>query len=285
MFIKCTHCKKIYDKAQLTKNSYICPFCGYYETMTANQRLCEILDSHSFAEDTNCYEFKDPLEFPGYPDKFKTATQNTGLKEAVVTGKGLIHQIPVLIGVMDSRFMMASMGTVVGEKITSLFEQGIAQKLPVILFSASGGARMQEGIFSLMQMAKTASAASSFSESGGLYISILTNPTTGGVSASFAFLGDIILAEPQAIIGFAGKRVIEQTINEKIPEDFQTAEYLLEHGFIDTIVTRKKMKDHLYTLLTLHNYKKEGIQVEAKRPTKFMEKHPASQKQHTHSQP
>jgi len=273
MFIKCTRCKKIYEKRLLLNNNSICPHCSYYETMTARQRLNLILDSDTFVEDETYYEFNDLLEFPDYQEKHKAAVQKTDLNEAVVTGKGLIHQIPVLIGVMDNRFMMASMGTVVGEKITNLFERGIAEKLPVLLFSTSGGARMQEGIFSLMQMAKTSSAVSSFSDAGQLYISILTNPTTGGVSASFSFLGDIIIAEPNAIIGFAGRRIIEQTINEKIPEGFQTAEYLLEHGFLDAIIERDHMREYLHTILKLHNYKKVRDKHDTKRQRHIMEKY------------
>ena len=192
------------------------------------------------------------MDFPGYPEKIASLQQKTGLDEAVVTGKALIDGQPLVIGVMDASFIMGSMGTVVGEKITRAFEKATKEKLPVLIFTASGGARMQEGILSLMQMAKISGAVAKHSAAGLLYVVVLTDPTTGGVSASFAMQGDIILAEPQALIGFAGRRVIEQTINEALPDDFQKAESLLEHGFVDKIVPRPELRNTLSLLLRLH---------------------------------
>jgi acetyl-CoA carboxylase carboxyl transferase beta subunit len=212
-----------------------------------------ILDDGELLELDAQVTTKDPLGFPGYGDKLiKTQTQ-TGLVDGIVTGKGKIDGLSVLIGVMDAAFFMGSMGTAVGDKLARLFERGIKERLPVIVFTASGGARMQEGIFSLMQMAKVSAAVAKHSEAGLLYITVLTDPTTGGVTASFAMLGDIILAEPGALIGFAGPRVIEQTIGQKLPEGFQRAEFLLEHGFVDQIVPRDQLKHTLGTILKLHS--------------------------------
>lgn len=233
-------------------NHNVCSRCGWYGNLSAGQRLAMIVDEGTFQETESGIGFQDPILFPEYYEKYRKAVETTGLEEAVVTGRGSIMGMNAMIGVMDSRFMMSSMGTAVGEKITRLFESAAVKKLPVIIFTASGGARMQEGVVSLMQMAKTAAAVAKYSEHGGLYISVLTNPTTGGVSASFAFLGDIIIAEPGALIGFAGKRVIEQTIREKLPDNFQTSEYLLKHGFIDTIVERRDLKKTLHQLLCFH---------------------------------
>lgn len=254
MFIKCKKCGVIHEKSIFIENHYICKACGYHETLNYAQRIQLVIDHGTFKEMNSEFGFQNPINFPGYQEKYENAVNNTGLKEAVVTGEGNIMGIKIMIGVMDSRFMMSSMGSVVGEKITLLFEEGYHQKKPVILFIASGGARMQEGIISLMQMAKTSAAVAKFRENGGLYLSILTNPTTGGVSASFAFLGDLILAEPDALIGFAGRRVIQQTIKQELPDNFQTSEYLLEHGFIDSIVERKNLKETLNYLLKLHSY-------------------------------
>ena len=211
-----------------------------------------MLDHGTFKELDAEIDAKDVLEFPGYPEKLGAQKAKTGLQEAVVTATGKIGGIPAVVAVMDSRFFMASMGTAVGEKITRAVEYAGAKKLPLIIFSASGGARMQEGIFSLMQMAKTSAAISRFSQRGGLYISYLTHPTTGGVTASFASLGDIMLAEPGALIGFAGPRVIEQTIGEKLPAGFQRSEFQEEHGFVDAIVPRSEMKATLAQILRLH---------------------------------
>lgn len=255
LFVKCKECGGIIENRKFVENSYICMLCGYYEMLDYRKRLDMIIDQDTF-EETNVHtEFYNPINFPGYLEKHESIVNKIDLKEAIVTGNGYIYGERVMIGVMDTRYMMGSMGVIVGEKVTRLFEDAKKQNAPVVIFTASGGARMQEGIFSLMQMAKTAAAVSSFSESRGLYISVLTNPTTGGVSASYAFLGDIILAEPRALIGFAGKRVIEQTINEKIPSNFQTSEFLFEHGYIDLIVERKKLKKTLGDILHIHNQK------------------------------
>ena len=211
-----------------------------------------IFDKNSFVEIGREIRETNPLSFEGYEEKIEKAKKTSGSSEAVITGFGKINGIKVASAIMDSFFMMGSMGSVVGEKITRLVEKAIQEKLPVILFCVSGGARMQEGIISLMQMAKTSSAIAKLDEAGLLYISVLTDPTTGGVTASFASLGDIILAEPGALIGFAGPRVIEQTIKQKLPEGFQSAEFLLEHGFIDKIVERKDMKNTLYNIVKMH---------------------------------
>lgn len=252
LFVKCKNCGSVYEMKRFIDNWHICIECGYYEKLNYAERLKLIVDKDSF-EETNCHaEFINPIDFPGYKEKYESTVRNTKLNEAIVTGKAKINGYDIMIGIMDSRFIMGSMGIIVGEKVSRLFEDADRDKLPVILFSASGGARMQEGIYSLMQMAKTAGVISKFSRNGGLYISVLTNPTTGGVSASFAFLGDIIIAEPNALIGFAGKRVIEQTIKEKLPQNFQTAEFLFDHGYIDIIVERKDQKDVLTKLIRIH---------------------------------
>lgn len=256
LFYKCNECGAVYEMKKHITNMYICMSCGRYETLDYKKRLELIIDDESFQETNIKSEFANCINFPGYEEKYDKAVQNTLLNEAIITGKGRIDRIEAMIGIMDSGFMMGSMGVVVGEKVARLFEDAQKNRLPVIIFTASGGARMQEGILALMQMAKTASVISEFSQDGGLYISVLTNPTTGGVSASFALLGDIIIAEPKALIGFAGKRVIEQTIKEKIPEFFQTSEFLLEHGYLDMIVSRKDLKKEISRLLQLHNYEK-----------------------------
>lgn len=253
LFFKCKECGNIIERKKATVNNYVCNICGYYETLDYKKRLAMIIDPNTFEETNVNTEFYDPIKFPGYREKHESIVSNLDLNEAIVTGSGFICAQKVMVGVMDTRYMMGSMGIVVGEKVTRLFEDAKKEKLPVVMFIASGGARMQEGIFSLMQMAKTAAAVSSFSETGGLFISVLTNPTTGGVSASFAFLGDIILAEPRALIGFAGKRVIEQTINEKLPSDFQTSEFLFKHGYIDIIVERKRLKETISNILKIHS--------------------------------
>lgn len=253
LFFKCKKCNGIIEEKKIIENNYVCNLCGYYETLYYKKRLNMIIDKNTFEETNVNTVFYDPIKFPGYREKHKSIVSKVDLNEAIVTGSGCICAQKVMIGVMDTRYMMGSMGVIVGEKVTRLFEDATKEKLPVVMFVASGGARMQEGIFSLMQMAKTAAAVSSFSEAGGLFISVLTNPTTGGVSASFAFLGDIILAEPRALIGFAGKRVIEQTINEKLPSDFQTSEFLFEHGYIDLIVERKRLKETIRNILKIHS--------------------------------
>lgn len=247
---RCPDCK-----CQITAGNYplsVCPHCGHHGTMGAYQRLHSILDSGSYRPLDWKLEGGNPLDFPDYGVKLEKLRQKTGLSEAVVCATGTIGGNPAVIAVMDSRFMMGSMGTVVGERITRAIEHATAKRLPLIIFSASGGARMQEGIFSLMQMAKTSGALAKLGERGVPYISVLTNPTTGGVTASFASLGDIMLAEPGALIGFAGPRVIQQTMGEELPEGFQRAEYLLEHGFLDAIVPRNQMGEKLAQLLKLH---------------------------------
>ena len=254
--------ERLYDKdpkcVKLTKmklnieNVYICKNCGYHFRMRAIDRIKYVLDEDSFVEKGIGYITLNPLYIEGYEAKINKYKKETSLDEAYVYGFGQIYGEPCIIGVMDSHFMMGSMGSVVGEKVAKTFEYAIYKKLPVIIFTASGGARMQEGIFSLMQMAKTSSAVAKHSALGYLYVSVLTDPTTGGVTASFASLGDIILSEPNALIGFAGPRVIEQTINQKLPEGFQRAEFLMEKGFIDQVVNRKDLKKTLYQILHMH---------------------------------
>lgn len=251
-WIKCEKCKEIIYKETLRNNLSICPNCGYYFRMHINRRIELILDKDSYENFDLNIETNNPLELEDYAKKLKTLREKTNLKEAVACGKGKINGESVVICIMDSGFFMGSMGSVVGEKITNAIEKAIENRLPLIIFCVSGGARMQEGIISLMQMAKTVEALTKLDEAGLLYISVLTDPTYGGVTASFASLGDIILAEPRAMIGFAGQRVIEQTIGEKLPEGFQTAEFLLEHGFIDKIVERKELKNMLYQLILYH---------------------------------
>ena len=251
-WIKCSKCKEIIYKETMYENFNICPNCGNYFRMHIGKRIKQIIDDNTFEKFNLNIETSNPLELDDYMKKLKGLREKTGLNEAVCCGTGKIHGEKVVICIMDSGFLMGSMGIVVGEKITYAIEEATRQKLPLIIFSVSGGARMQEGIMSLMQMAKTSSALTRLDEVGGLYISVLTDPTYGGVTASFASLGDIIIAEPNAMIGFAGPRVIQQTIGESLPEGFQTAEFLLEHGFIDKIVERKDLKDTLYKLIQFH---------------------------------
>lgn len=251
-WVKCDKCKEIIYKETVRNNLNICPNCGHYFRMHIGKRLELVIDDGTYEKFDLNIETTNPLELDDYPKKLKTLREKTGLNEAVACGTGKINGEKVVICVMDSGFLMGSMGIVVGEKITYAIEEAIKQKLPLIMFCVSGGARMQEGIISLMQMAKTTAALTKLDEAGLLYISVLTDPTYGGVTASFASLGDIILAEPGAMIGFAGQRVIEQTIGEALPEGFQTAEFLLEHGFIDKIVERKDLKDTLCSLIQYH---------------------------------
>ncbi len=253
--VQCPKCKAEIAKNRLQKNQMICPECGQYFRVDARTRLAMISDPHSFEELFADLESTDFFHFPGYSEKLEKAEKVSGEKEAVICGLARINNVPFAVFVMDPRFIMASMGSVVGEKITRLFETATEKKLPVIGFTASGGARMQEGIVSLMQMAKVSGAVKSHSEAGNLYITVLTDPTTGGVTASFAMQGDILLAEPKALIGFAGRRVVEQTTKSKLPDNFQTAEFLLEHGFIDQIVPRKELTQTLASLLRLHQKK------------------------------
>ncbi len=252
LWMKCSHCSQMIYKEDFIENHNICPKCGFYFRMDARERIEMIADIYTFEEWDEKMPILNPLDFPGYSEKLKEAQEKTGLSEAVVTGKMFIFGQPCVVGVCDSRFLMSSMGRNVGEKITRAVERATKEKLPIILFTASGGARMQEGIISLMQMAKTSAALKCHSDAGLLYITVLTDPTTGGVTASFAKLGDIILSEPNALIGFAGPRVIEQTIGRKLPEGFQRSEFLLEHGFVDKIVERGLLKETLGRLLRYH---------------------------------
>ncbi len=251
-WVKCDECKEIIYKEELHKNLSVCPNCGKHFRLSARRRIKQIADEGTFEIIGKEIITKNPLEFEGYLKKVEALREKTKIEEAVTCGICEIEGQRAVLGVMDSNFLMGSMGSAVGEKITLSIETAIKEKLPFIMFCVSGGARMQEGIISLMQMAKTSSAIARLHQEGLLYISILTDPTTGGVTASFASLGDIILAEPKALIGFAGPRVIEQTIKQKLPEGFQSSEFLLEHGFIDKIVERKDMKSTIAKLIRLH---------------------------------
>ncbi|HEM6309160.1 TPA: acetyl-CoA carboxylase carboxyltransferase subunit beta [Streptococcus suis] len=251
LFSKCPACKEILYKKDLGLEK-TCQHCSYNFRITAQERLALTVDEGSFEELFTGIETKNPLDFPNYLEKLAVTRQKTGLDEAVLTGKATIGGQPVALGIMDSHFIMASMGTVVGEKITRLFELAIEEQLPVVLFTASGGARMQEGIMSLMQMAKISAAVKRHSNAGLFYLTVLTDPTTGGVTASFAMEGDIILTEPQTLVGFAGRRVIESTVRENLPDDFQKAEFLQEHGFVDAIVKRQDLPATISRLLRMH---------------------------------
>ena len=250
--VSCPHCGQESERKAVAEGLSVCPRCGYHWPLGAYYRLSTILDPGSFRELHPRLNAGDPLSFPGYRAKLESSQRKTGLTEAAVTATGTIGGRRCVVGVLDSRFLMGSMSAAVGEKITLAIEFATKNKLPLILFAASGGARMQEGILSLMQMAKTSAALARFSEKGLLYISVLTDPTTGGVTASFASLGDIILAEPGALIGFAGPRVIRQTIGQELPEGFQRAAFQMEHGFVDAVVPRAEMRDTLSRLLRLH---------------------------------
>ena len=252
---KCNACKAAVFADEVKQNHYICPHCGNYFHVPAYRRIKMVVDRKSFTEWDVHMEEQNPLQYKGYEEKIRSLREKTGLDEAVVTGKCTIKGTPTALGVCDCRFMMSSMGEVVGEKITRVFERATKERLPVILYICSGGARMQEGLVSLMQMAKTSMAIRKHSDAGLLYVPVLTDPTTGGVTASFAMLGDIILAEPKALIGFAGPRVIEQTIGQKLPKGFQRAEFLLEHGFVDKIVEREEQRSVLADILELHENK------------------------------
>lgn len=259
---RCNACKSAVFVDEVKKGFYICPHCNNYFRVPAYKRLRQIVDEGSFEEWDTDIAFSNPLRYKGYGEKVRDLQEKTGLREAIVTGKACIEGQLVVVGVMDGRFLMASMGEIVGEKIARAFERATEDRLPVIIFTCSGGARMQEGIVSLMQMAKTSAAVKRHSEAGLLYISVLTDPTTGGVTASFAMLGDIILAEPGALIGFAGPRVIEQTIRQKLPKGFQRAEFLLEHGFLDAIIPRERMRESLARLLKLHDPKLQSAKLQ-----------------------
>lgn len=253
--MRCSACKSFDTKRVIAKNKMVCPHCGHHYRIGARTRIKALFDKDSFQELFTDIKTVDPLNFPGYQEKIDRGRFSSGEEEGVICGTAAIRRQPCAFFVMEPQFMMGSMGSVVGEKIARLFEYAAEQELPVVGFTASGGARMQEGILSLMQMAKTSGAVNYHSERGGLYITVLTDPTTGGVTASFAMLGDIILSEPNATIGFAGRRVIEQTTKKKLPDDFQKAEFLLKHGFVDAIVPRNEMREVLERLLRQHNGK------------------------------
>lgn len=249
---KCPNCKKIMYTKELNKNCKVCIQCGYHHQMNSAERINSFLDAGSFHELDREMVSGNPLGFPEYEEKLEKDRQKTDLNEAVVTGIGTVNGLDVVVAIMDATFRMGSMGSVVGEKITRAIEKADELSIPFIIFTASGGARMQEGVLSLMQMAKTSVALKRFSDNGGLIISIMTHPTTGGVSASFASLGDYNFAEPGALIGFAGRRIIEQTIREELPEDFQTSEFLLKHGQLDAVISRIDLKDKIAGILEIH---------------------------------
>ncbi len=258
---KCPRCQGIIPLDRYEDMVRVCPECNYHGRLSARERIIITVDKESFQEFDSEMKSCDPISFPEYTEKQEELREATGLNDAIVTGTALIKGYRVVIGIMDSRYMMASMGSVVGEKITRAFEYATEHKLPVIMFTASGGARMQEGIVSLMQMAKTSGAVKLHSDNGGLYITVLTDPTTGGVTASFASLGDIIIAEPKILIGFAGRRVIESTMKQRLPQDFQLAEFMQEKGFVDMIVERKKMRSTLGKILSMHVEKEKEKEV------------------------
>ncbi|MCL2109461.1 MAG: acetyl-CoA carboxylase, carboxyltransferase subunit beta [Oscillospiraceae bacterium] len=254
---KCPRCRFVVFKEDFEKSRKVCTNCNYHARLSWKERLEMTADKNSFVEFDSTMTSRNPISFPDYPERLKTLRKDCDMRDAIMTGECLIRGYKTVIGIMDSNFMMASMGSVVGEKITRAFEYAAREKLPVIIFAASGGARMQEGIISLMQMAKTGGAIAKFAEAGQLFISVITDPTTGGVTASFASLGDIIIAEPKVLIGFAGRRVIQDTIKQKLPDEFQTAEYLLEKGFADMLCERRNMRSCLANLLRIHNYTKK----------------------------
>lgn len=251
---KCPDCKKIMYTKELQKNLKVCIHCGFHHGMSSPERVDSFIDEGTFKELDHDLISGNPLGFPDYEGKVEKDRKKTGMNEAVLTGSGKVNGIEVVTAIMDSRFRMGSMGSVVGEKITRAIEEADKRRVPFIIFTASGGARMQEGVLSLMQMAKTSVALNRLSENGGLFISIMTHPTTGGVSASFASVGDYNFAEPGALIGFAGRRIIEQTIREDLPEDFQTSEFLLKHGQLDGVISRLELKEKIGTVLDIHQW-------------------------------
>ena len=255
---KCPRCQQSVPESQFQEQGKVCPNCNYHARLTAAERLRITADKNSFAEYDAGMHSADPLHFPDYAQKIERSQTQTGMRDAVITGECTIKGSRTVLIIMDSHFMMASMGSVVGEKITRAFETATEKGLPVVAFTASGGARMQEGILSLMQMAKTSGAVARHSEAGLLYLTVMTDPTTGGVTASFASLGDIILAEPKVLIGFAGRRVIEGTIRQRLPDNFQLAEFVQEKGFVDMIVERRTIRSTLSHLLKLHGYEREN---------------------------
>lgn len=256
---KCPRCQGTSPLSKYEELHRVCPKCNYHGRLSSSERIAITVDKGSFNEFDADMKSLNPLDFPDYSEKQEELRENTGLNDAVITGTALIKGSPCVVGIMDSRYMMGSMGSVVGEKIARAFEYATENGLPVVMFTASGGARMQEGIVSLMQMAKTSGAVKLHSDAGGLYISVMTDPTTGGVTASFASLGDIIIAEPKVLIGFAGRRVIEGTIKQRLPEDFQLAEFMNEKGFVDMIVERRKLRSVLSHLLKLHGYDRKEV--------------------------
>ena len=257
LLFKCPRCGNVMYNEEFCRAMKVCTKCGYHARLTWKERLELTADKGSFRELDENLRSLNPIGFPRYEDKINSMQEQCGMNDAIKTGECTIRGYRCVIGIMDSHFFMASMGSVVGEKITRAFEYAIERKLPVVMFCASGGARMQEGIVSLMQMAKTSGAVKRHSDAGGLYISVLTDPTTGGVTASFASLGDVIIAEPRVLIGFAGRRVIQDTIRQRLPDDFQSAEFQLECGFADMIVERGMMRKRVSNILKLHGFPKE----------------------------
>jgi len=258
LWVKCSECSQVAYRKDLISNFNVCSNCGHHNRINSDERINIIADKNSFKEFDSSLSPTDPLGFKdrrSYADRIKESQAGTGLRDGVVTGICSVNSMPLALAVMDFRFMGGSMGSVVGEKITRIIERATLENFPILIVCASGGARMQEGMLSLMQMAKISGALKKHKEKNLLYMPLLTHPTTGGVTASFAMLGDLILAEPKALIGFAGRRVIEQTLREKLPDNFQTAEYLLEHGFVDVIVKRKDLKDTLTKILNIHGVK------------------------------
>jgi len=256
---KCPRCQDTSPLSKYEELHRVCPKCNYHGRLSARERIAITADRDSFQEFDRDMKSLNPIDFPDYDEKQAELRESTDLNDAIITGTALIKGSPVVMGVMDSRYMMGSMGSVVGEKVARAFEYATEKGLPVVMFTASGGARMQEGIVSLMQMAKTSGAVKLHSDAGGLYISVMTDPTTGGVTASFASIADIIIAEPKVLIGFAGRRVIEGTIKQRLPEDFQLAEFMHEKGFVDMIVERRKMRSVLSHLLKLHGFTSKEV--------------------------
>lgn len=256
---KCPRCQDTSPLSKYEELHRVCPKCNYHGRLSARERIAITADRDSFQEFDRDMKSLNPLSFPDYDEKQEELRESTDLSDAIITGTATIKGSPVVMGIMDSRYMMGSMGSVVGEKVARAFEYATEKGLPVVMFTASGGARMQEGIVSLMQMAKTSGAVKLHSDAGGLYISVMTDPTTGGVTASFASIADIIIAEPKVLIGFAGRRVIEGTIKQRLPEDFQLAEFMHEKGFVDMIVERRKMRSVLSHLLKLHGFASKEV--------------------------
>ena len=256
---KCPRCQDTSPLSKYEELHRVCPKCNYHGRLSARERIAITADRDSFQEFDRDMKSLNPIDFPDYDEKQAELRESTDLSDAIITGTATIKGSPVVMGIMDSRYMMGSMGSVVGEKVARAFEYATEKGLPVVMFTASGGARMQEGIVSLMQMAKTSGAVKLHSDAGGLYISVMTDPTTGGVTASFASIADIIIAEPKVLIGFAGRRVIEGTIKQRLPEDFQLAEFMHEKGFVDMIVERRKMRSVLSHLLKLHGFTSKEV--------------------------